>query len=152
MAPYWRHLLVTIVMAGAAGYTGVWVGTRQLSRAESPPDALPTVLNKMTRNGLQGLDERQRSAINDIETHYLTERNQLRMQIKGANFDLANALSEEMSFGPKTEASIHRLETTVGQLQKDTVLYVLALREVLSTEQRVVFDEKVVATLMMDPR
>lgn len=152
MTPYWRHLLLTIALAGAAGYGGVWVGTRQLGPAGAPPDPLPMVLNNMTRNGLQGLSAQQRASINDIEKRYLTERNQLRLQISGANFDLANALGEEMSFGPKTQASIQRLQTTVGQLQKDTVLYVLALREVLTTEQKSVFDEKVVATLMTDPR
>ena len=152
MTPYWRHLLLTVVLAGAAGFGGVWFGTRQLGSNAPPPDLLPAVLNKMTRNGLQGLTDKQRTAISDIEAHYLAERNKVRYQITNANYDLANALGEEMSFGPKTQASIQQLETTVGQLQKDTVLYVLALREVLTPEQKAVFDEKVVATLMTDPR
>ncbi|MFT3904688.1 MAG: periplasmic heavy metal sensor [Steroidobacteraceae bacterium] len=152
MTPYWRHLLLTVALAGAAGFGGVWFGTRQLGSTAPPPDPLPAVLSKMARNGLQGLTDKQRTAISDIETHYLAERNKVRYQITNANYDLANALGEEMSFGPKTQASIQQLETTVGQLQKDTVLYVLALREVLTPDQKAVFDEKVVATLMTDPR
>jgi hypothetical protein len=39
----------------------------------------------------------------------------------------------------------------IGDLQRETVAYVLDLRGVLTEQQQMVFDEKVVAALMTSP-
>lgn len=153
MTPYWRHLLLTVVLAGAAGYGGVWIGARQL--APPQPSLSPTltaVVGELSQRGLQGLSTQQERQINVIATRFFARRGELRHGITAANFELANALAEESSMGPRTQAAVDRLKNTVGDLQTATVQYVLELRKVLTPEQQTVFDTKVVEALMSDAR
>lgn len=152
MTPYWRHLLLTIALAGAAGYGGVWLGARRLA-PPPPPTAspmLPAVVSELARSGLSGLTAQQQLQITQIAGHYLARRGQLRHGISAANFELANALAEETSMGPRTQEAMGRLKDTFGQLQTETVQYVQDLRKVLTPEQQRVFDTKVVEALMAD--
>jgi hypothetical protein len=152
VTPYWRHLLLTIVLAGAAGYGGVWMGAHRLAAPPTLPPMLPSVVSELTSHGLQGLSKQQEQQLNAIAGRFLARRNELRRGISAANFELANALAEESSMGPRTRASIERLKNTVGDLQTATVAYVLELRGVLNAEQQVVFDTKVVEALMTEER
>jgi hypothetical protein len=152
VTPFQRHLLLTIVLAGAAGFFGVWIGARRFDYSSAPPPPLRVAVDELTRRGLVGLTPEQKDQLNRIEERYAHQRTQRRTRIAAANVELANALAEEMSYGPLAEASIEHLKSEVGELQKDTVLYVLDLRAVLTPQQRVVFDEKVVAALMTEPR
>ena len=152
MTPYRRHLLLTIVLAGAAGYGGVWMGAHRLAPQPTLPPMLPSVVSELTRHGLQGLTKQQEQQLDVIGVRFQARRSELRHGISAANFELANALAEETSMGPRTRASIERLKNTVGDLQTATVEYVLELRKVLNAEQQVVFDTKVVEALMTEAR
>lgn len=148
MTPFQRHLAITVVLAGLAGFAGVWVGSVRIDRNSRPPAPLRAAVDELTHRGLIGLTAEQKQKISEIEARYSHTRSTLRGRIAAANIDLANALAQEMSYGPLAQDSIHRLQSDVGELQTQTVLYVLDLRAVLTPEQRVVFDEKVVAALM----
>lgn len=152
MSPFWRHVLLTVVLAGAAGFGGVWVGARGFATPPPAPPMLPSVVNELSNRGLKGLSSEQEHQLMMISEDYASRRAQLRHSIVGANFELANALGEEMSMGPRTKASIERVKNIVGELQSATVGYVLSLRQVLTPEQQMVFDNKVVEALMADPK
>ena len=152
MTAFQRQLLLTILLAGIAGFLGVWAGLSKFNRSSpNPPLPLRMAVDELTRRGLQGLTTQQKDQISVIEQRYAHQRTQLRARITTANVELGNALSEEMSFGPAVERSIDDLKSSVGELQKQTVIYVLDLRAVLTPDQQVLFDEKVVTALMMDP-
>lgn len=151
MTPFWRHVLLTVVMAGAAGFFGVWVGAKRLAPPPPSLPILPSVISELTSRGLQGLTFDQQMQLTMLATNYAGRRAQLRHSIAAANFELANSLGEEMSMGPRTQASIERVKNIVGEMQRATVDYVLALREVLTPEQQTVFDTKVVEALMAAP-
>ena len=154
MSPFQRQLLITVVMAGVAGFAGVWFAVSRLDPAaeRAPPAPLRLAVDELTRRGLVGLTAQQKQSIDVIEQRYAHQRVQLRTRIASANFELANSLAEEMSLGPSVEKSIDDLKSAVGDLQRATVVYVLDLRAVLTPQQQGVFDEKVVAALMTDPR
>jgi Spy/CpxP family protein refolding chaperone len=151
VSPYWRHLLLTVVLAGAAGFLGVWVGASRLAPPPTQPPMLPNVVNELRSRGLHGLTAGQETQLNAIAARYGETRAKLRRRITAANFELADSLAEETQLGPKTQAAIDRLKNTVGEMQQAAVVYVLDLRQVLTPEQRVVFDDKVVEALMTDP-
>jgi hypothetical protein len=69
------------------------------------------------------------------------------VQISQTNVELAAAMSEEMAFGPQAQTAIDHLQHSVGDLQSSTVLYVLEIRDVLTPEQRMIYDQKVVEAL-----
>jgi nickel and cobalt resistance protein CnrR len=154
VTPFQRQLAITVVMAGVAGFAGVWFGVSKLERVveSTAPPPLRVAVDELTHRGLVGLTIEQKDRIGQIEQRYAHQRTQLRARIATANVELANSLSEEMSFGPSVEKSIDDLKSAVGDLQKATVQYVLDLRAVLTPQQQAVFDEKVVAALMTEPR
>lgn len=153
MTPFARQLAITVVLAGLAGFGGVWFALSRFDpNPDIPPPPLRLAVDELTRRGLVGLTAEQRTKIGAIESRYSHQRTQLRARIATANVELGNALSEEMSFGPAVEKSIDDLKSVVGEMQRATVLYVLDLRAVLTPPQQAVFDEKVVAALMAEPR
>jgi hypothetical protein len=151
MTPYKRQLLVTIALAGFSGFAGVWLGTHEFHPESTSPAPLRLAVDELTRRGLAGLTQSQKARIDDIEIRYSNKRRKLRSRIAAANSQLADALAVEMRLGPKVESSIDDLKGIVGELQHETVAYVLELRSVMSDQQQVVFDEKVVAALMTPP-
>jgi hypothetical protein len=152
MNVFQRQLVLTVVLSGLAGFTGVWFGAHGLPLDSSIPVApLRLAVDELTRRGLVGLTAEQKDKINDIEVRFGHERNRLRARIANANSELADALADEMTFGPKVDTSIEHLKSLIGDLQRETVAYVLDLRGVLTEQQQMVFDEKVVAALMTTP-
>jgi nickel and cobalt resistance protein CnrR len=148
-----RQLIITVLLAGIAGFVGVWAGVKHLDASLYPPARpLRAAVDELSRRGLTGLTSQQRRQINAIDMRYAHTRTVLRAHIAAANVELSNALAEEMGFGPAVEKSIDDLKTQVGELQRQTVLYVLSLRAVLTPPQQAIFDEKVVAALMTDTR
>ena len=147
----WRQLLLTVVLAGAAGFFGVWAGARRFA-PPAPTPMLPGVVNELRSRGLQGLTSQQETQLNAIAARYRATRTSLRYSITAGNFELANSLAEETRLGPKTQAAIDRIKNSVGDMQQASVVYVLDLRQVLTPEQQAVFDDKVVEALMTDPR
>lgn len=153
MTVFQRQLIITILLAGIAGFVGVWVGVNRLDASLYPPARpLRAAVDEFSRRGLTGLSSQQKQQINAIDQRYAHERTLLRARIARANVELSDALAEEMGFGPAVEKSINDLKTQVGELQRQTVLYVLSLRAVLTPPQQAIFDEKVVAALMTDTR
>ncbi len=153
MTVFQRQLILTILLAGVAGFVGVWVGVNRLDASLYPPaQPLRAAVDELSRRGLTGLSAQQKQQINAIDQRYAHTRTVLRAHIAEANVELSNALAEEMGFGPAVEKSIDDLESQVGELQRQTVLYVLSLRAVLTPPQQAIFDQKVVAALMTDTR
>lgn len=153
MTLFQRQLIITVLLAGLAGFIGVWVGVHRLDASLYPPaQPLRAAVDELSRRGLTGLTPQQKTQINAIDQRYAHTRTVLRAQIASANVELSNALAEEMGFGPAVEKSINDLKSVVGDLQRQTVLYVLSLRAVLTPPQQAIFDEKVVAALMTDTR
>jgi nickel and cobalt resistance protein CnrR len=151
VSPYWRHLFLTVVLAGAAGFLGVWVGARRFQLPPSQPLMLPNVANELRSRGLQGLTEAQEAQLKAIAMSYADTRAKLRRRVSAANFELADSLAIETQLGPRTQTSIDRIKTAVGEMQQAAVVYVLDLRQVLTPAQQMVFDDKVVEALMTDP-
>lgn len=142
----WLNLLITLVVAGAAGFIGAWAGAEGLHRGREQTSLLRQSVREMVDQGLQ-LTPGQREEIDAVEARYTKRRNALRVRISGANVELAAAMSEEMAFGPQAQAAIDHLQHSVGDLQSSTVLYVLEVRDVLTPEQRMIYDRKVVEAL-----
>jgi hypothetical protein len=153
VSSFQRQLILTVLLAGIAGFVGVWVGVNRLDASLYPrAQPLRAAVDELSRRGLTGLSPQQTQQINAIDQRYAHTRTVLRARIAAANVELSNALAEEMGFGPAVEKSINDLKTTVGELQRQTVLYVLSLRAVLTPPQQAIFDQKVVAALMTDTR
>ncbi len=67
----------------------------------------------------------------------------LRMQVAGANRELADALMADMAFGREAQTASNHVEAGLGELQRATILYVLEVRDVLTPQQQMIYDRKV---------
>lgn len=150
MTAFWRNLLVTVLVAGIAAYIGAWAGSTRMHRAPVRASPLREAVHAMAERGLK-LTPAQQQSITAIDARYDHKRETLRAQISRANAEVADALALEMAFGPKAEQAINHLQSTVGELQKATILYVLEVRETLTLDQKQVYDEKVVQALTAEP-
>lgn len=145
MTASWRGLLVTAIVAFAAGLGGVWLGMRAFH--EPPPPGLHEVVHEKL-----GLTQPQRARIEAIESAFEVRKRALELDMQAANADLAIAIRDEHGFGPRVTAAIERFHHAMGELQSETIRHVFAMREVLTPSQQATFDETVVAALTADAR
>jgi len=140
--PFWRNLLVTVVVALLAGGVGGWMGTRSLFDNEEQMLPLRQTVSEIVRRDI-GLSQKQSQEIQAIESRYYDKRTSLRRQVSDANRELADALMSDMAFGREAQQASNHVEQGLGELQRATIMYVLEVRDVLTPEQQMVYDRRV---------
>jgi hypothetical protein len=70
--------------------------------------------------------------------------------MRAANAELAQAIGQEHAYSPAVQQAVDRFHHAMGQLQKETILHVLAMRQVLTPQQAEIFDDTVVKALTED--
>lgn len=146
MTPSLRGALITLLIALAAGFGGVWLGMHVFD--SSPRQQ---TLHDLIHHELR-LSADQDQHIADIEADFATRRRALELEMQAANADLASAIREEHGYGPKVTAAVDRFHSAMGRLQTETIQHVFAMRAMLTPAQRAKFDETVVSALTADPQ
>ena len=151
---FWRNLLITVVLAGAAAYAGTRLGEQHLSAKPAEPPRSRLLLRdsvyQMVHQDIVLTDD-QRRRIDDIEARYAHRRNELRTKIGSANAELGEALANEMALGTAASRALEHLQQDMGDLQRATILYTLEVRSVLTPKQQQVLDQKVFESLTAGP-
>ena len=142
MNAFWRNLLITVVVALMAGGIGGWLGTRNALDADPQILPLRQTVREIVSQDLK-LTPDQLKNIQTIEDKYYDQRTTLRQDVATANRELADALMSDMAFGREAQQASNHVERGLGQLQRATILYVLEVRDVLTSEQQVIYDRKV---------
>ena len=142
MNPFWRNIAVTFAAALLAGGVGGWIGAR--GALDEEPQVLPLrqTVHEIVSRDLK-LSPQQSQEIKSIEDKYYDRRSTLRLQVAGANRELADALMADMAFGREAQQATNHVEEGLGQLQRATVPKVLEVRDTLTPEQQMVYDRKV---------
>jgi len=147
---FWRNLAITVVLAGGAAYAGARLGEHRLplSTAAAPraPLGMRDSVYQMVHQDIQLSDDQKRK-IDDIEARYAHRRNELRAKIGAANAELGEALANEMALGTAASRALEHQEQDMGDLQRETILYVLEVRSVLTPKQQQALDQKVFESL-----
>lgn len=151
MRPVLRTLLLTALVALAAGFAGVWLGTFSFHQPvmAQEPYLRETVFSVVKRD--MTLSDSQERRITEIEDNYLRERAQIRLRITAGNAKLARAMVEDMDFGPMTQAATDEVSSAIGDLQRATIIYALTVRSVLTSDQQHIFDQKLIGALTANP-
>ena len=151
---FWRNLAITVILAGLAAYAGTRLGEQKLNA--KPPEAarakllLRDSVYQMVHQDLS-LTAMQSRKIDEIEARYAHRRNELRAQIGSSNAELGEALANEMALGTAASRALEHLQQSMGDLQRETILYVLEVRSVLTPKQQQVLDQKVFESLTAGP-
>ena len=142
-----RRLLLFALVAFFAGLAGVLAG-RFIVEA---PRASETELHSLLHEQLK-LSAAQKVKIDAIETKFAARRNGLELEMRAANIRLAQAIEAEHGYGPRVTAAIDDTHGVMGELQKETLQHLFAMRVVLDREQTAMFDKSVVKALTADAR
>lgn len=146
MTSQWRVLLLAVI-AFAAAVAGVVVGGVVLRAHPHTGAELHAVLH-----GNLDLDAAQKARIETIERSFAIRRRTLELEMRADNARLAAAIEAEHGFGPQVSSSIDASHRAMGELQKETLAHVFAMRQVLRPAQTARFDSAVVKALTVDQR
>ena len=144
---FWRNLAITVVLAFAAAFVGARLGAH--APVKSQPLLQETVY-QMVHHDLK-LTAAQSQAIGQIDSRYEHQRNAHRADIAAADAELAQALANEMALGTSAERALTHIQGSLGQMQREAVVYVLDVRAVLTPDEQTQLDRKIFETLALGP-
>jgi hypothetical protein len=140
-----RTLLIAVI-AFAAALTGVYAG-RQILRPAQPGAELHELLHNQLR-----LDPSQHARIEELENRFAVRRRALELELRADNARLADAIAVEHDNGPAVTAAIERSHHVMGELQKETLAHLFAMRRLLHPDQAAKFDRAIMKALTEEAR
>jgi Spy/CpxP family protein refolding chaperone len=142
-----RTVLLTLALSLATAGLGAWGGATYAMRhahAVHPP------LHSLVHEELK-LSPDQARQIDELEAAYAERRRSLEARMRQANAELAAALSDEHAYTPRVQLAVDHFHAAMGELQKETIMHVLAMRAVLTPAQTATFDKTVAKALVQTP-
>ena len=141
------RLLLTAAIALLAGLAGVLICPALFSaRAPAAND-----FHQFVHSALD-LDSAQRSRLELLEQRYATRKRALELELRSDNARLAEAIAAEHGNGLKVAGAVDRSHHVMGNLQKETIAHIFAMRQVLRPDQAKKFDAAVVRALTEENR
>ena len=147
MSVGFRRTLLLAAVAFLAALAGVLIGRSISERAPEEASALHELLHEEL-----GLDQQQLAQIEELERQFAIKRRTLELELRADNARLAAAIQAEHGYGPRVTAEIDRSHQAMGELQKETLSHIFAMRAVLRPDQAEKFDRAVVKALTADAR
>lgn len=136
-------LLAAVVFLAALA--GVLIGRGISDQRPEQPSALHEFLHDEL-----DLDAGQLDRIEGLEKQFAIRKRALELELRADNARLAAAIEAEHGYGPRVTAEIDRSHQAMGELQKETLSHIFAMRAVLRPDQAEKFDRAVVKALTAD--
>ncbi|WP_157218576.1 periplasmic heavy metal sensor [Flavisphingomonas formosensis] len=136
-----RYLLVALV-AFAAALAAVLVARTWLA----PPPRVESQVHALLHERMT-LDPAQEERIHALEAAFAKRRAALEAEMRADNQSLADAIAAEHGYGPRVGAAVDRSHHVMGELQKETLRHIFAMRGVLRPDQAAQFDAAIVKAL-----
>ena len=140
-----RRTWLLAIVAFIASMAGVMIGRSISSHQPEHHSALHQLLHE----GLD-LDEQQLARVEALELRFAIRKRELELELRADNARLATAIEAEHGYGPRVTAEIDRSHRAIGELQKETLSHIFAMRAVLRPDQAEKFDRAVVRALTTD--
>ncbi|ACG77887.1 conserved hypothetical protein [Phenylobacterium zucineum HLK1] len=132
-----RGLLLTILLAVLAGAAGAWLAGRHVVQRHQQPSLHAFVHEELA------LSSEQERRLEVLEQDFAVRRHAREAELRAANAELAAAIQARHEYSPEVQAAVEHFHHAMGELQKETILHVLAMRTVLTPEQAVKFDRRI---------
>lgn len=142
-----KRLVLIAIVAFVAAMGGTYAGRGLLA----PEKQTETELHALLHTELD-LDPAQQAKIEAIEQRFSTRRKALELEMRAANAHLATAMQAEHGYGPEVTAAIDHTHMVMGEMQKETLEHLFAMRAVLRPDQAVKFDRTVTRALTLEDR
>ena len=141
-----RYILVAVT-AFAAALAAVLVARTWLAPAPRVESQVHALLHQRLK-----LDPAQEQRIHQLEAAFAKRREALEAEMRVDNERLAKAITAEHGYGPQVGAAVDRSHHVMGQLQKETLQHIFAMRGVLRPDQAAEFDAVIVKALTQPAR
>ena len=136
-----RGLLLTLILTIIAGAVGALCTVHYIQSRREPP-SLHAFVHKEIR-----LTKEQAAQLDRLEQDFSVRRRAREAELRAANAELAAAIQARHEYSPEVAAAVERFHHAMGELQKETIVHVLAMRRVLPPEQAKKFDARVAEAL-----
>ena len=140
-----RRIVLVAVIAFAAALGGVYVGRVFVGHLPQAENELHTLLHDQLN-----LSAAQHAGIDALEKRFAVRKQALELEMRADNAKLAGAIEAEHGYGPQVSATIDHSHMVMGQLQKETLEHIFAMRALLKPDQAAQFDRVVVKALTQD--
>jgi hypothetical protein len=138
---------IIVFLAFLAALFGVVVGRYLIEPAAQSGAELHEVLHDQL-----SLDPAQERRLHTLEETFAVRRRALELEMKAENARLAEAITAEHGNGPRVAAAVDASHRTMGELQKETLAHIFAMRALLKPDQAAKFDAAVTKALTEDVR
>ncbi|WP_428680674.1 periplasmic heavy metal sensor [Sphingopyxis sp.] len=142
-----RRVAIIGFIAFLAALAGVFVGRLLVEAPKQSETELHTLLHRELT-----LSSDQEKRLQAIEAQYSGRRGALELEMRASNIRLAQAIEAEHGYGPRVTKAIDETHEVMGELQKETLRHLFAMRSVLDRDQAAMFDKVVVKALTADAR
>jgi len=142
-----RRVAIIGFMAFLAALAGVFVGRLLVDAPKQSETELHALLHRELT-----LSAGQEKRLQAIEARYSGRREALELEMRASNIRLAQAIEAEHGYGPRVTKAIEETHVVMGELQKETLRHLFAMRNVLDRDQAAMFDKVVVKALTADAR
>jgi hypothetical protein len=142
-----RRYLIVALVAFAAALAAVLLARIWLA----PPPRVESEVHALLHQRLT-LDAGQERRIHELEGAFAKRRELLENAMRADNQRLAAAIEAEHGYGPKVGEAVDRTHHVMGQLQKETLQHIFAMRAVLRPDQAAQFDAAIVKALTQPAR
>lgn len=142
-----RATLILALIAFIAAVGGVLLGRALFPAPPRPGAELHSVLHDRL-----DLDPEQTASLETMERQFAVRRRALELELRADNARLADAIEAEHGNGPRVVEAVDRSHAAMGELQKETLAHIFAMRQILRPEQAATFDRAVVKALTEDAR
>lgn len=142
-----RQLALTALIVFVAAFAGVLIGRHFIPAAPAESYELHSVLHDQL-----ALDAEQDRKLHALEEGFAVRRRALEAAMRAENLRLAQAIAAEHRIGPQVTAAVDASHRTMGDLQKETLAHIFAMRALLHPDQTARFDAEVTRALTEDAR
>lgn len=135
------------VLAFAAALGGVFIGRELFGNCRHAGTDLHDLLHERL-----DLDDRQHAQLEQIEARFAVRRRAIELELRADNARLADAIQAEHGNGPQVRAAVDKSHAAMGELQKETLVHIFEMRQLLRPDQAEKFDRAVTRALTTDER
>ena len=142
-----RRTIIIAIIVFLAAIGGVVAGRLIVDQPVPPENELHALLH----NGLD-LDATQHEKLQALEKQFAIRKQALELEMRADNAKLAAAIENEHGYGTEVAAAVDQSHMAMGELQKETLEHIFAMRALLRPNQVAKFDAAVVKALTADQK
>ncbi|WP_138512738.1 periplasmic heavy metal sensor [Maricaulis alexandrii] len=133
----WRAGVVATALGLTSGFAGVWLGVNVLGHHDGASSSLHAIIHDEL-----ALDHEQEAVIEALEASFAMQKAGYENRVTEARRAIGRALLADREMSADVAEAAEAFHDVMGELQLATLNHILAMREVMTDDQRAEFDDR----------